>query len=142
MFDSFLIRDIERIGESIGRGEDVGRALANYLSSSIPKRLDLDERAVQQAILSPANLPIGRWPTNPDHHLSLMQQCAVNLVASELSESGLFWPGSSAGVRFVQLKQANCLGTAGKIKHKEESEWNLDNLVFVMVKFHPSLMRE
>ena len=50
--------------------------------------------------------------------------------------------GSFSAVRFVQLKQANRLGTAGKIKHKEESKWNLDNLVFVIVKFYPSLMRE
>lgn len=90
MFDSFLIKDIERIGESISQGEDVGQALASYLNSSVPKRIDLDQKANQQAVLSPTNLPLGRWPTNPDHHLSLQQQCAVNLIASELSESGLF----------------------------------------------------
>ena len=50
--------------------------------------------------------------------------------------------GLIQGVRFVQLKQATAWGQLARLKHKEESEWNLDNLVFVMVKFHPSLMRE
>ncbi|MGB3293413.1 MAG: AAA domain-containing protein [Phormidesmis sp.] len=90
MFGSFFIKDIERIGRSIAQGEEVGRALATYLSPSVPKRIDLNQRVNQQAILSPACLPLGRWPTNPDHHLSLQQQCAVNLIASKLSEAGLF----------------------------------------------------
>lgn len=90
IFNSFYMSDLERVAKQLNRSCDVGAALKNYLSELIPERIDLDQRSVQQQVLSPRFLPLGRWPTNPDYQLSLQQQCAVNLAALQLSESGLF----------------------------------------------------
>ena len=87
---SFLLKDIERVGWSLAKGNRLGSALESYLSNQTPKRINLDSQAVQQQILSPSSIPLGRWPANPDHHLSLQQQCAVNLAMLKTANGGLF----------------------------------------------------
>ena len=86
---SYFLEDLERVGRFLKRGDRAGSAFDAYLSNHIPERVDMDRKQVQQAVLSPNQLPLGRWPANPDHHLSLQQQCAVNL-AMQRSNTALF----------------------------------------------------
>ena len=75
--NSFYLQDLERVAIALEAG-DVGVALRTYLSETVPNRVDVEEQSIQQHWLSPHRIPLGRWPTQPKHSLSLMQQTAVN----------------------------------------------------------------
>lgn len=90
LMSSFLLRDIEHVGRFVSKGNRLGSALKSYLSDQTPERINLDSQVVQQQVLSPSSIPLGRWPANPTHHLSLQQQCAVNLAMLRTVNGGLF----------------------------------------------------
>ncbi|MBM7824299.1 adenylate kinase family enzyme [Arcanobacterium pluranimalium] len=79
---SFFIADLESAKDISAKNLDA------YLYGGNPvKRINLDSNkdsskfngAALEAILDPENYPLGRFPSNTDYGLSLMQQVAVNL---------------------------------------------------------------
>ncbi len=80
---SFFIKDLEKAKNL------TGEVLNNYILGNQPNdRINLDSRKdspefngrMIDAILSPKNYPLARFPSNPEYALSLMQQVAVNLA--------------------------------------------------------------
>jgi hypothetical protein len=91
ILNSFYIEDIERAMVSIANGEG-GDALLNYLSIAQHKYPDLYTQEGLEPIIShldPDVTPLGRWPANPQHGMSLMQQFAINTAVVELHSGGL-----------------------------------------------------
>lgn len=91
ILNSFYIQDIERSMSSLDPVETP--ALNQYLEIQSEMRILLEEeKGVSQIIetLQPEKLPKGRWPANPKHQLSLMQQFAVNHVLHNLPKGGVF----------------------------------------------------
>lgn len=71
-FNSFYSEDI------LKAKEDMNATIRQFLSKPI-NRLDINEnRKFIEKHLYPLNIPMGRWPSQIDHRLSLMQQVAVN----------------------------------------------------------------
>lgn len=92
ILNSFFIKDLERVQKALA-GEGVGPALKQYLGyQAVPARIDMvKDTGNLKRILSPRNIPLGRWPSEPRFSLYLMQQAAVNLAVQKLSGGqGLF----------------------------------------------------
>ncbi|MDX8353960.1 DEAD/DEAH box helicase [Cognatiyoonia sp. IB215182] len=93
ILNSFYIEDIE-IAIKLVRAGDAPTALRQYLSP-LDKDLRFDlysEVGLQHIVnaLSPERMNAGRWPTNPKHSMSLMQQFAINTGLDQLRDEGLF----------------------------------------------------
>ncbi|MEH0021275.1 MAG: ATP-binding protein [Desulfobacter sp.] len=91
ILNSFYIRDLERAVNCISRGT-AGRGLLQYLGAPGDRKPDLYGEHASPFIadrLFPAYTPEGRWPSDPDHNMSLMQQFAVNTAFTELRDEGL-----------------------------------------------------
>lgn len=70
-FNSFFSEDI------LKAKEDMNTTIKQYLLN--PNKIDINEnRTFIENTLHPMNTPMGRWPSNLEHRLSLMQQVAVN----------------------------------------------------------------
>lgn len=82
--NSFTADDLATVAEQTGAGK-VGAALRQYLRPDADldtgQRVDVRERldAVLDAT-APSGVPLGRWPSKPEHPLALSQQLAVNSV--------------------------------------------------------------
>lgn len=71
-FNSFYSEDI------LKAKEDMNATIRQFLSKSI-NRIDINEnRNFIEKHLYPLNIPMGRWPSQVDHRLTLMQQVAIN----------------------------------------------------------------
>ncbi|ELG2043061.1 ATP-binding protein [Vibrio fluvialis] len=91
ILNSFYIRDIERAISAISTGR-ASKPLQTYLGQSSHKHIDLytnDSIPLIHKHLSPKETPEGRWLTEPDHNMSLMQQFAINTVFKELKTGGV-----------------------------------------------------
>jgi len=91
ILNSFYIEDIEKalIAVAEGRG---GKALEEYLSTNQCKHADLYTQEGLKLIierLQPTLLPLARWPSAPQHNMSLMQQFAINTAIKELDNGGI-----------------------------------------------------
>lgn len=77
-FNSFYISDIERARK------DPNATLKAFIEGlDYSKRTDVnDNKEMIDKFLNPENLPDGRWPSQIEHQLSLMQQVAVNSITS------------------------------------------------------------
>lgn len=68
------------------------RTLNTYLTHSAHREPDLYSQEGLTAIINklhPSKMPLGRWPSEPGHAMSLMQQFAINTAVEELAEGGL-----------------------------------------------------
>ncbi|WP_194814258.1 DEAD/DEAH box helicase [Nocardia sp. XZ_19_385] len=88
--NSFYADDLEHVAEAISAGQ-VGAALTEYLSAeeSIDTVRRIDVRQAPHEVLrslSPVSMPLGRWPANPAHPLTLSQQFAVNEIMNRLGD--------------------------------------------------------
>lgn len=77
-FNSFFISDIEMARKS------PNQILVKYVEGlEDQQRIVIDENKEQiEKFLHPSNLPDGRWPSQTEFRLSLMQQVAVNQITS------------------------------------------------------------
>jgi hypothetical protein len=99
ILNSFYIRDIERAMQVINDGQlDPSSPLARFLArdsqtAECHKKTDLLTEAGCQLIsqhLAIEHTPLGRWPGEDVHTMSLMQQFAINTIYQDLAEQGLF----------------------------------------------------
>ncbi|MFL2079414.1 AAA domain-containing protein [Marinilactibacillus psychrotolerans] len=77
---SFFIEDLEK-AKNITTNN-----MNRYFTDYSGQRINLDIQngpALFQEILQPKYYPLGRFPSNPDHPLSLMQEVAVNLALND-----------------------------------------------------------
>jgi len=92
ILNSFYLTDLEQASASVAQAT-AGRALRNYLAPGQGiERINIfsaEGRAHLRDRLQPANLPPGRWPSEPDHAMSLMQQFAINKAFAELADDGI-----------------------------------------------------
>lgn len=91
ILNSFYIRDIEKAINNIHSGT-TSKCLLQYLGNPGDRCSDLYTNASLSLIakkLHPYNTPEGRWPSDPDHNMSLMQQFAVNTLFEDLKDGGL-----------------------------------------------------
>ena len=93
ILNSFFIEDIEA-AMAVTEVGDIPKALRQYLTP-LPQseRLDLYSDLGRQHIWSavaPANINAGRWFSNPEHAMSVMQQFAINTGLQQLRKEGLF----------------------------------------------------
>lgn len=81
-FNSFYLEDIELAKKNINK------TLESYIKGvEEEQRIDIDENpSYIEKMLSPENLPDGRWPSLVEHKLSLMQQVAVNQITRSSDE--------------------------------------------------------
>ncbi|HGN9371372.1 TPA: AAA domain-containing protein [Citrobacter pasteurii] len=90
ILNSFFFEDIEDAMSSL---EDTRcRTLNTYLTHRVHRNPDLYSQEGLTAIidkLHPTKMPLGRWPSEPEHAMSLMQQFAINTAVEELAEGGL-----------------------------------------------------
>lgn len=92
ILNSFYLGDLEGAAASLAEGT-AGPALRAYLASGGEEgRIDVfsgEGRAHLRDRLAPGRLPAGRWPAEPAHAMSLMQQFAVNTAFAELGKGGV-----------------------------------------------------
>lgn len=74
-FNSFYIEDLQTIKRK-GMNETLHQFI---MGKDLQVDIEQDHQAIE-SLLSPKNLPDGRWPSRIDHRLSLMQQVAVNQI--------------------------------------------------------------
>ncbi|EKT1261528.1 helicase [Salmonella enterica] len=90
ILNSFFFEDIENA--IIALQNHPCNTLNAYLSQEATRKPDLYSQAGMPALiekLQPVNTPLGRWPSEPHHPMSLMQQFAINTAIGELSEGGI-----------------------------------------------------
>ncbi|TCV91635.1 hypothetical protein EC912_11065 [Luteibacter rhizovicinus] len=80
ILNSFYVHDLTQAKREL-KGKRLPRALASYLAGVDAAKTDLDSEEGQREIretLRPRNGIAGRWPSEPQHVQSLMQQYALN----------------------------------------------------------------
>lgn len=87
--NSFYLDDLTAVRDHASEIR-TGSALASYLTGDhrLDTRRRIDVRANPAVVddgVSLDRLPLGRWPSNPDHGLALSQQFAVNHALNDLS---------------------------------------------------------
>lgn len=90
LLNSFYLSDLDAARKRAVAGE-LSANLRRYLQLASPKQrrnLMTDRDAIADA-LEPSRFPIGSWPAPGRHSLGLLQQCAVNLAAHDLSKEGI-----------------------------------------------------
>ncbi|ROP59996.1 AAA domain-containing protein [Enterobacter sp. BIGb0383] len=90
ILNSFYFEDLEKTIRTFHIEKP--EALTAYLSQPVPRQTDLYSSEGLSAIidkLHPDKMPMGRWPAEPEHAMSLMQQFAINTAIEELAEGGL-----------------------------------------------------
>lgn len=94
IFNSFYIQDIEKIIQHIkSHNIDIHSPLGQYLVGSQQKQPDLLLPQGKKLLLEKLKLsllPAGRWPSDIQHNMSLMQQFAINTLEQQLALSGLY----------------------------------------------------
>lgn len=77
-FNSFFISDIEEARKN------PSETLISYIEGiDDSQRIEVDEnKEIIEKFLHPSQLPDGRWPSQTEHRLSLMQQLAVNRITN------------------------------------------------------------
>jgi predicted nucleic acid-binding Zn-ribbon protein len=87
ILNSFYLSDLEAATQS-AKAQRLSKPLAQYLCNNPTARIRVEEPSFLQQVLLPKNMPLGRWLSDPNHSLALMQQCAVNIAINRLSRTG------------------------------------------------------
>ncbi|PQQ38833.1 hypothetical protein C6H68_05215 [Photorhabdus luminescens] len=139
ILNSFFFEDIEYTITALKRG-DRCKALRAYLSHhSVPKNPDLYSQDGLASIISklhPAKMPHGRWPSDPKHAMSLMQQFAINTAIEELADGGLLSvngpPGTGKTTLLRDLIAHNIVERAKILTSYQKVDDTLDNSGFIV----------
>jgi len=137
ILNSFFIEDLEYANTFLNNNK--GRALDKYLSQGVDREADLYSQTGLASIikkLQPAKMPQGRWPSEPDHAMSLMQQFAINTAVEELAEGGLLSvngpPGTGKTTLLRDLVAHNIVERAKVLSRFDKIEDTLDSQGFVV----------
>lgn len=94
ILNSFFIDDLETVITHLRKhGLTEGSPLACYLQGAGERYPDLllpKGRSLLMRQLAPSRMPLGRWPGEDEHSMSLMQQFAINSIDTDLDERGLY----------------------------------------------------
>lgn len=83
LMNSFYLKDLDRLVSEASEGRYLGAPLTSLVGPEPSKRRDvLQDKPTMMSLLSPERLPVGRWPSPPDHPLSLGQQAAVGGISA------------------------------------------------------------
>lgn len=125
ILNSFYIEDIERAIRSIPNMKQ-GAPLKSYLSITKEGRINLYDVNSNQSLdeiarqLAPHLMNAGRWPSPPEHNMSLMQQYALNHMFEKLKNGGLYSvngpPGTGKTTLFRDAMAENIVQRAKKLK--------------------------
>ncbi|WP_052118316.1 DEAD/DEAH box helicase [Erwinia oleae] len=138
ILNSFFFEDLENVIRALEQKE-TGKALGAYLSGSDRRNVDLYSQDGLAAIidkLHPANMPSGRWPSEPEHAMSLMQQFAINTAVEELADGGLLSvngpPGTGKTTLLRDLVAHNVVERGTILSRFEKVEDTLDQDGFIV----------
>lgn len=124
ILNSFYIKDLELVRNSLKSEGLISDGLIQFLSGEdipLENRQDIHrDKEKLCEVLSPENIPLGKWPGNPEHSLNLMQQAAVNQIFKQLNHStGIFSVNGPPGtgkttllrdvIAEVMVQRAECL---------------------------------
>ncbi|UUE46554.1 AAA domain-containing protein [Pectobacterium aroidearum] len=138
ILNSFFFEDIELVISSIKRNDEC-KALRTYLADNAPRNADLYSQNGLASIidkLQPANMPHGRWPSPPEHAMSLMQQFAINTAIEELVDGGLLSvngpPGTGKTTLLRDLIAHNVVERAKKLSRFKNVDDTLNSDGFIV----------
>lgn len=93
ILNSFYLTDLELAMKQAAAG-NLPNTLREYLTPQAEEdRVHIDTEAGRSQImemLQPDRMNLGRWPTDPSHSMSLMQQFSINAAFSRLQNGGVF----------------------------------------------------
>ncbi|MCU6665661.1 DEAD/DEAH box helicase [Silvania hatchlandensis] len=137
ILNSFFFEDLEYANAVLNNNK--GKALDKYLSQCVDRKPDLYSQAGLASIiksLHPAKMPQGRWPAEPDHAMSLMQQFAINTAVEELAEGGILSvngpPGTGKTTLLRDLIAHNIVERAKVLARFNKIEDTLDPQGFIV----------
>lgn len=154
--NSFLIDDLDAVFQSVRRRGATG-PLGLYLNAPLDHQYKIDVRARSHRelldLLSPENMPLGRWPTNPKHPLATNQQLAVNLAMQSREEGVPLFsingpPGTGKTTLLRDLiaalvtQRAQAIADLSRPSHGftgEKFEWTSDGFDRRVHELHPRL---
>lgn len=158
--NSFHLDDLERVQRAVGEGE-LGEGLRQYLTptADVDRSQRVDVLEHPDAVTSGASaerMPLGRWPSDPDHPLALSQQFAVNeAIHGPTRESGVLGingpPGTGKTTLLRDLIAHNVVERARKFAELEDSDeafeasandhrWNTDGYPRRVPRLKPELL--
>ncbi|AUX73985.1 DEAD/DEAH box helicase [Erwinia pyrifoliae] len=138
ILNSFFFEDIERAILSL-KQKNRCTTLKAYLSESAPRNTSLYSQGGLAAIISqlhPKKMPQGRWPAEPGHAMSLMQQFAINTAVDELADGGILSvngpPGTGKTTLLRDLVAHNIVERAKVLSRFAEVTDTLDSDGFIV----------
>lgn len=139
ILNSFYFEDLERAIAGLKRG-DKSKALRTYLSGkSTRKEPSLYSPEGLTAIINnlhPSKMPAGRWPSEPEHAMTLMQQFAINTAIEELDEGGILSvngpPGTGKTTLLRDLVAHNIVERARRLSRFNRIDETLDKEGFIV----------
>ncbi|MFC0138894.1 DEAD/DEAH box helicase [Erwinia mallotivora] len=137
ILNSFFFEDIEDAINSLKHHPCP--TLTSWLSPSTRRNPDLyTQKGLASIIdkLHPMKMPQGRWPSAPEHPMSLMQQFAINTAVEELAEGGVLSvngpPGTGKTTLLRDLIAHNIVERAEILATFSHVEETLDSSGFIV----------
>lgn len=138
ILNSFFFEDIEKAITSLKQDHPC-TTLRTYLSHRVSDNPDLYSQAGLAAIidkLHPEKMPLGRWPAESAHPMSLMQQFAINTAVEELADGGVLSvngpPGTGKTTLLRDLVAHNVVERAKILSGFQHVDTTLDDAGFIV----------
>jgi AAA domain len=131
ILSSFFLPDLGRVLDDTANLTGAAAAYLGLMPPADPWDALSDTRRLSE-LLDPALFPLGRWPGNGLHPLTLLQQAAVNAIARDLGKAGLAAVNGPPGTGKTTLLRdvvAHVLVTRAERLTAIESPWDgLDDI--------------